>query len=85
MKKYQVTLDAWEQELPNTLYNRMKPEYMKKLESMATTYPVSFHLIAREFKDTTMICDCDFHVLDACRAMMDWDLNNLHQYFNSAS
>jgi len=84
MKKHQVTQEAWDQELPNTLYNRMKPEYMKRLESLATIYPTSFGLIVREFKETTLIIDCDFHVLDACRAMMDWDLNNLYQYFNKA-
>ena len=85
MKKSQVTLDAWEQELPNTLYNRLNDDQMKKLEGLATTYPVSFGIITREFKDTTIIYDADFHVIDACRAMLGWDLNNLHQYFNSPS
>ena len=85
MKKSQVTLDAWEQELPNTLYNRLKPEYEKQLEALATIYPTTYRIIRDEFKDTTIIYDCDFHVIDACRAMMDWDLNNLPQYFNLPS
>ena len=85
MKKSQVTLDAWEQMLPNTLYNRLKEEQMKKLEGLATTFPSSFKIIVDEFKDTTIIYDADFHVIDCCRVMLGWDLNNLNQYFNSPS
>lgn len=84
MKKSQVTLEAWDQELPNTLYNRLKDEHIKQLEALATTYPVSYRAIARGFRDCTTIYDVDFHIFDACRTMMDWDLNNLHNYFNKA-
>ena len=82
MKKHKVTLDEWEQHLPETLWNRLKPEWSKKLDALATIYPVSYKVISREFRDTTIIYDCDFNVIDACRVMMGWDLNNLHQYFN---
>jgi hypothetical protein len=85
MKKSQVTLDAWEQELPRTLYNRLKPQYEKKLEALATTYPITYKVISREFRDNTIILDCDFNVLDACRVMMGWDLNNLYEYLNAPS
>ena len=85
MKKSDVTLDAWEQQLPNTLYNRLKDKEVVKLEALATTYPTSFRIIRDEFKETTHIYDADFHVIDCCRAMLDWDLNELDQYFNKRS
>jgi len=81
MKKQKITLDDYDQELPATLYNRMIPEEVKKLEAMATTYPHTYRIISREFKNNRHLYDCDFHIVDACRAMMDWDLNNLHKYF----
>ena len=81
MKKSQVTLDAWEQELPNTLYNRLTDEQAKKLEALATTYPASYKIIRDEFKSVTIIYDADFHTIDCCRVMLGWDLNNLNQYF----
>ena len=81
MRKSQVTLDFWEQQLPNTLYNRLKDEEMKKLDALATTFPVSCRLIRDAFKEATTVFDVDFHVYDSCSAMLGWDLNNVYQYF----
>ena len=81
MKKSQVTKEFWEEQLPNTLYNRLEDAEAKKLDAIATRFPNSARVIREAFKNATLIYDVEFHILESCRGMLDWDLNNVHQYF----
>jgi hypothetical protein len=73
--------NAWEDELPRTLYNRLKEESRIKLEATITSYPTVLARVKKAFEQEYFVHELKFDILQHCRTFLNWDLNDVYKHF----
>lgn len=65
------------------LYERLNDDVAKKLDVIATIYPVTYRVIRKTLTETTTVCDLPFGCASDMRIYLGIDLNEFYLLFKT--